>query len=267
MASEPVITLSPISCIYYADGAYSFSITTRPALLTGERVLLQVGSNDDGPCIEIGPSLKFTSSELPALLQCVANINRWAQAVPCQALRVAPGGPTELWVTDVNGRMTPGNYTVVASSGTTSLPSPVQPYGQSLYPGSGALRRLGRSIPRIPYVWTGSATHPVGDGRYLTPGIGNRHYFAFKGKLENDAGKRGFDCTTFVTSAFDVHAAYASGSNAYGDGSKVADCLGATKCELESDVNGVGRTGADLSAFFAENLGGSSSSGSQADTA
>ena len=256
MASAPGITLSTISNIAYRNGAYQFSVHANPALQSGERVLLQVAANDDGPCIEMGASLAFTATQLPALLQCVANMNRWAQAVPCQALRVTPGGPTELWVTDANGRMTPGNFTVVARSGTSNLISPVQPYGQPLYPGSGALRRLGTSIPRIPYVWVGTIENPIGEGRYLTPGIGNRHYFMYEGMLETNANKRGFDCTTFVTSAFDVHGAYSSGANAYGDGSKVADCLSAQPCELEGTAANPGVTGADLEPFFAENLEG-----------
>ena len=256
MASAPSITLSAISRIAYRNGAYAFSVNPSPGLQAGEWALLQVASNEDGPCIAMGPSLKYVDTQLPALLQCLANMNRWAQAVPCQALRVTPGGPTELWVTDENGRMTPGQYTVVARSAASNLIAPVEPYHHRLYPGSSALRKLGTSIPRIPYVWTGTAANPIGEGRYLTPCIGNRHYFIYDGLLETNAGKRGLDCTTFVTSAFDVHAAYSSGAGAFGDGSKVADCLGALSCELEGDEDNPGVTGADLSAFFAENLEG-----------
>ena len=127
MASAPSITLSAISRIVYRDGAYAFSVNPSPGLQAGERALVQVASNDDGPCIAMGPSLDYVATQLPALLQCLANMNRWAQAVPCQALRVTPGGPTELWVTDENGRMTPGQYTVVARSSACLLytsPSP-----------------------------------------------------------------------------------------------------------------------------------------------
>ena len=165
MASAPGITLSVISSIAYRSGAFRFSVQPSPALQSGERVLVQIVANDDGPCLATGPSLSFESVQLPALLQCLANSNRWAQAVPCQALRVTSGGPTELFVMDDNGRMTPGHDTVVARSGLSNLSSPVRPYPQPLYPGSSALRKLGTSIPRIPYVWVGTPSAPIGEGR------------------------------------------------------------------------------------------------------
>lgn len=255
MATSPSISLSGISLIAVRSGGYQFHCTATPGLEADEFVLVQVGGTDS-PCIRMRPGLAFQADQLPVLLQAVAVQSKWAQSIPCRALRVTSGGTEELWVTHDDLGVRPAKFTIVAQSSNSMLQTPLVPMDGQFLPGVTALRRIGQARPRIPYVWTGTPQNPVGDGRVLSASIGRRHYFLYKGKFETDVQKRGLDCTTFVTSAFQVADAYAQPPDAYGDGSKVAACLNALPVIFEPDGSEKASTGSELVDFFKLNDAG-----------
>jgi len=68
-----------------------------------------------------------------------------------------------------------------------------------------------------------------GKGAFLSSPIGGRYYFAYDRMLETGPERRGFDCTTYVGSAFGL----ANGSGQGGDGETVAEALHAEECDME----------------------------------
>ena len=67
-----------------------------------------------------------------------------------------------------------------------------------------------------------------GHGRTLTEQINGKYYFRHGSILETEAAMRGFDCTTFPMSLFQI---YPNMAGKYG--TALADALGAEQCGLE----------------------------------
>ncbi len=249
MATSPSVSLSGVSLIAFREGAYRFHASASPALGADEFVLVQIGG-DDAPCLRLRAGLAFQAEQLAALLHTIAAQGKWAQSVPCRALRVTAGGSDSVWVTHDDLSVRPMTVTIAARSSLSMLQAPVEPMHTEFHPGVPALRLIGLSRPRIPYVWVGTPAQPIGEGRVLSPAVGRRHYFLYKNVLETNPVKRGLDCTTFVTSAFQVHDAYARPPDAFGDGSKVAACLNAYPVIFGSDGKECCATGSGLADFF-----------------
>jgi hypothetical protein len=73
--------------------------------------------------------------------------------------------------------------------------------------------------------------NPDGSGgaAFLSSPIKDKYYFVYGGIFETDPQRRGFDCTTFVGSACGLP----DGKGQGGDGSTVAEALGAESCSME----------------------------------
>jgi hypothetical protein len=68
-----------------------------------------------------------------------------------------------------------------------------------------------------------------GGGAFLSSPIRGRYYFVYGGMFETDPQRRGFDCTTFVGSAFGLP----NGQGQGGDGGTVAEALRTESCGME----------------------------------
>jgi len=89
---------------------------------------------------------------------------------------------------------------IVWQSAQFRFDSPVRPYKGALSP---VAIGTDRGLPKMIYAGTGAAPFV---GRYFQK-IGDRHYFTYGGRLETDNAFRGFDCITYVGSAYGISAA------------------------------------------------------------
>lgn len=106
----------------------------------------------------------------------------------------------------------------------------------------------GTTTDKIPYIKTlDAAGKEIGDGRWLTR-VGAAYYFAFRGerkhggKFETGDAKRGFDCTTYIGSAYGL----SENMDAYG--TKLADGLGTTKAGYVVE----NKSGDEIKKYFKE---------------
>lgn len=141
----------------------------------------------------------YKSGQLKDLLTLIGKASAWSQCAECfvaleKGGKVVKGSPSKAQV----------------------IYTPVAPHNGGL-----GLKELGKTE----YTYPGN-----GKGRYLTKKIGGKYYFKYgvgSGQLVTDPAMRGFDCTTYVGSAFGLQ----SGMNAYG--SQLAKKLGAKKVDME----------------------------------
>ena len=135
----------------------------------------------------------YNASKMDALFRCLVSHNVWAQQIDCWA--VADGG---------------------GESTKQKMLAPVQPFDGPL-----TFDGMKTAVPKLTYPGNGK-------GRTLTDLVADKYWFRNGSALETDNTMRGFDCTTFPMALFSV---YPNMSEAYG--TKLADALGAQKCDLE----------------------------------
>jgi hypothetical protein len=128
-----------------------------------------------------------------------------------------------------------GGYYIPNSDLGQSINCPVKPYDGALDPAA-----IGAE-PGLNY--TGNGT-----GRILhMPAIDSKYYFIYGGKFVTENAMRGFDCTTYAGAVYGVDAD--TGAMA-GYGTKLADHVGATKCDMEQ------KKAKEIKEFFATNAAG-----------
>lgn len=185
-----VLKLGAIKLTSIAKGGYEIAFTGK--VPDGYAALLAVGGDDNTVDVTKG----YDSGKLSDLLDAIDGANAWGTEVDCY-VTLAKGGK-------VTG----------PKSNVAKLPCPVAPHVGGL-----GLEALGKSE----YVYCGN-----GDGRILSTPIGGKYYFKYGGKFETDPAMRGFDCISYVGSAYGMQ----SSMNAYG--SQLAQAMGATRVDMEA---------------------------------
>lgn len=150
---------------------------------------------------------------MPRFLALIGNGQLWGKRARCRLI-VSKAGQ------------------VVAEALSPPFDCPVRPYFGVLTPSSVG---NGGTGPKLRY--TGNGT-----GRMLRmPAIDGCYYFAWAGRFETSDSMRGYDCTTYAGAVFGVDAATGAMS---GYGTKLANHLGASQCNLEN------KTGDDIRKYF-----------------
>jgi LysM repeat protein len=260
--AKPTISLN-LSPVAYVDGCYA--ATTKTDLQLGQKIYLEISVplNSFRVKYRVEMTNGFTLAHTAAMLEVFATNRAWGTWAKCRALLVDSQSTNEycdtLIINENFGLDTPITWTmlglnVLATSNEVSIRTPVEPIapGYTCSYGRDLLLAIGRVIPSPPYI---SITVPdgpdldtdpdvIGNGRTLTPPIQGRYYFIHSNcrlrHFETDTTKRGFDCTTYILSAFDVQGRF-SGK---GDGAEVARLINAR----DIGVNEV--SGARLASYF-----------------
>lgn len=256
------IQLDPLSLIDIANGGYHVKthITNEPSEYA---VLLEVGRF--GPWLDITGG--YTTAHLEPLLKCLSAY-AWGSTISCKALLISYSPPfTGSYRVHFPGGVGDRNCSVLAESNAQELQTPVEPLPAPIAWGRSALVTFGAVAPPLRYVGVPGPSGIIGKGRvlYYRP-LAGYYFFARNwegksgdpdpadpqpvGQFTVDPVKRGFDCTTYVIMAFQVCQQYSQPPNAFGDGSKVAECLNA----VDTGVNGAAR--ATAQAFFEQNTRG-----------
>ena len=186
------ITLERITSAKINDGGYKISYSGAPP--EGNSLLLCIGS--DRATVDV--TRGYGKSQMSELLSAIDTASAWGKKVKCYLALGSNGKVVSRW-----------------RSNAVDMVCPVAPHL-----GRPSLESLGKTE----YTYPGN-----GKGRILTPKIGGRYYFKHKGYFETSSAMRGFDCTTYVGSAFSLQ----SGMDDRGE--RLAKTLGASKLKHTKD--------------------------------
>lgn len=186
------LKLGAIKLTGISQGGYEIGFTGD--VPEGYTALFAVGGDQQTLDITKG----YDSGKLTDLLDAIDAANAWGTQADCY-VTLAKGGK-------VTG----------PKSNVVKLTCPVAPHAGGL-----GLDALGKSE----YVYCGN-----GHGRILSTSIGGKYYFKYGGKFETDPKMRGFDCISYVGSAYGMQGSM----NAYG--SQLAQAMGASEVDMEAKM-------------------------------
>ena len=217
--SPSALVLRPITVVRISEGGYMIHYSG--SVPAGARVLLLVGADNFSMDITGG----YKTTQLLTLLSMLDQLNAanqgkyWGNPVPC-------------WVGGFkDGRMLPE---------TKSRPENLQCLVEPVRNVSGIGTSAGFAALGIRDLWY-TAT---GEGRLLHTPLDGKYYFKYGGKFEVAGNRRGFDCTTYVGSVYNLQ----SGMDYNGE--KVATAMWATSCGMED------KTGNEVKEFFKRHTSG-----------
>jgi hypothetical protein len=168
------LEIDPVSI---SNGGYKIT-TNAPSVATG-KLFLFIGSEANALDITGG----YKPVHLEPLLAIVASSNQWGKTIQC-------------WVA-----IKQGDSVVPASkSPQKAMKAPVRPYEGPLTLSALKADPDGQKIPYI------------NPGRLLTKPIGGKRFFKYGGLFETESDKRGFDCTTYIGSLYELSSGMASTS-------------------------------------------------------
>lgn len=194
------LTLEPIRADKVRHGAYiiRFHGTVPPH----SEIRLLLGTNDRLWMDITKGYQKHRTTHLEQLLELMERGGFWSQRVP---VRVAA----------YSGGMILSETLLPAKS----IQCPLEP-----------LRELGvEEIGAVEGLHYTGALDGSGGGTFLSSPIKGKYYFVYGGMFETDSKRRGFDCTTYVGSAYGLP----NGQGMGGDGGTLAAKLGAESCDME----------------------------------
>ena len=220
------LVLKPITMCHITQGGYTIGYTTcdhGPLPPAGKGYTLHLGFPAETSDIEVtgrpAHDLLSYQHNLGKVLAIFEKLACWGQAVPCQLYLKYKGA-------------------TISSSNTQNLDkAPVEPIRNPNGIGTAA----GFAALGIKDLWyPGEGKAPL-----LHTAIDGRYYFKFGGKFVTAREMRGFDCTTYVGSVYNLQ----EGMDY--DGEKVARTAGAVQCDMEN------KTAKEVKDFFKKHSAGS----------
>lgn len=203
------LVLKPITMCHITQGGYTIGYTTcdkGPLPPAGKGYTLHLGFPAETNSIEVtgrpAHDLLTYHHTLGQVLAIFEKLACWATPVQCQLYLKYKGA------------------TINSSNTQTLDKAPVEPIRNP----SGIGTAAGFAALGIKDLWY-TAT---GEGRLLHTPINGRYYFKYGGEFETVKERRGFDCTTYVGSVYNLQ----SGMDY--DGERVASAMNATSCDMEN---------------------------------